>query len=641
MSQKAYIRASLATMVLDTFPSTIRKALISNEEFRTDYGLTADSVVTFGDGGPSFQRSELLVAVRRAFRARKKVPVVVDKSGEIWNITFDSRSNPQCIALSHGGRRITNAWLALLSPSKKVRNSVFRHEASRTGLPSADRGQWKALLTVRAPNDDELSAIYDDINITPLAIRGTISESIANGCVSLPQVIPQSVIYFERLIGRLIDGQDFDGYLQSGLREHLHELVTQNAFWAYRQGLLLAAQPTINHLVSEIAPPLERIATVWNELVSSGDVMSRAAAIETGLEIAHSNVALRQPLGTLIENFIRGAPTANVNPYELLSSLIMLVYGEIAYSRVLASKPPYWRRLAAIAHAAMMAQCVVERSGDATHFLRWASTARAQASFLQCLADLRVEPRWIVEFIHPDQLKNELGGRVFFAAQANEALVEVCGWKPLLLDEGPIGLRRQLNLAQIFLPGPLEGGLKPTAELPAEAISAVRADLIQRTPTAKSFSALANAALLFRVTDDVIDLAAEALSRTNYYVERHDDQSLAPLLLSLATVSAATRNHKLADALFTLLRNYRRFYQIELDVSATFEIGMVACASRLPLEDWSACVGNFMTDLAFQQLTREETIQLHSQVQLLCHLVPELWATCGQAEAALQSLACR
>jgi len=45
-----------------------------------------------------------------------------------------------------------------------------------------------------------------------------------------------------------------------------------------------------------------------------------------------------------------------------------------------------------------------------------------------------------------------------------------------------------------------------------------------------------------------------------------------------------------------------------------------------------------MTDLAYQELTIEEAFRLHSHLLVLCHLVPELWASCGQAEAALQSV---
>jgi hypothetical protein len=483
--------------------------------------------------------------------------------------------------------------------------------------------------------------IQDDLNATPLAVQDMIRESLADTSISLPQVIPRSALYYERLVGASTGVEDFDTYLAGALRDHVQALTAWDPLRGYRQSLLLAAQPTISTVIATHAPPPAQLAAVWNELVVSGDLLSCAAAIETGLAIAKSEFTPREALGRMIEAFAAAAPIANVNPYKLLSSLIIVVYGEIAYTRVLAATPPYWRRLAAIAHAAMMVSCIVHQGGDATQFLQWALKGRSQVFLLQCFADAREEPRWLPELILPDQLRNELGGRVWAAAQANAVFVESFGWAPLLLDETPGSLRQQFNLAQSILPGPLEGGSKPTIEIPINDLEAIRVDLAQPTPTAGAFSALANAALLFRIPDDVADLAAQALDRTNYYLRRSHGQPLIPFLLGLATVAATTRHRKLADALFTMLRNYRRFYPTELDVDGVFRVAMMACASRSALADWCVCVGSCMTDLAFQKLTRDEAARLHSQVLILCHLVPELWASCGQAEAALQSVASR
>jgi hypothetical protein len=80
--------------------------------------------------------------------------------------------------------------------------------------------------------------------------------------------------------------------------------------------------------------------------------------------------------------------------------------------------------------------------------------------------------------------------------------------------------------------------------------------------TAECFLAITNAALLFRIPQDIIDLAGDAVSRADYYLQRSSDQPLVPFLLGLATVAAVTRNQKLADTLFVLLRKYRRFYQM-------------------------------------------------------------------------------
>jgi hypothetical protein len=75
-----------------------------------------------------------------------------------------------------------------------------------------------------------------------------------------------------------------------------------------------------------------------------------------------------------------------------------------------------------------------------------------------------------------------------------------------------------------------------------------------------------------------------------------------------------------------------------LTIEDAFRIAIIACASRSELADWCKCLGDFMVDCAFQPITVEEATRLHSHLVHLCHLVPELWSTCGQAEAALQSV---
>jgi hypothetical protein len=49
--------------------------------------------------------------------------------------------------------------------------------------------------------------------------------------------------------------------------------------------------------------------------------------------------------------------------------------------------------------------------------------------------------------------------------------------------------------------------------------------------------------------------------------------------------------------------------------------------------------GELITELPFQSLTLNEMERLHSDAEHLSQLVPELWRTCGRAEAALNVLA--
>ncbi len=636
MSRQAYIRASIAVAALELFPQRVRGVLVSDPNFRKEYGVSADAVLSFDNGAVEFQRSIVLDAVRRSFDAATTVD---DMRGRQWTMEFLGDEQPPTIALVQSEKRFVVAHLVLLSPDRGTRLKAFHQEANATNLPSKAVETWERLLESRPPDDDELGSIQDDLTNTPVAVRNAMRENLARGTLSKNLVAPRSEKYYERLVGRYEDEQTFGDFVKQVATSHMERLIKWRPFEGYQLSLLLASQPNLGAALGAIGVEANELVRVYDWLTTEGDVLSRAAAIEAGLLGVQAAPALKEPLSRLINALIATNREKQPDPYNLLSAIIVAVYGEIAHTRVLASKPPYWRRLAAIAQSVLIARCITASRIDATAFADWAMSLRAEIFLLQCFVDLRLEPCWLPELILPDQLKNELGGRILAAANAQAAFVKEAGWTTLLLDETNGSLRKQLNLSRAFLPSPLEGGMNPRIDVPATGLAEMRSDLSQPVITAASFSGLVNGSLLFRIPSELPDMAADAIARADYRLECTDDTTpLVPYLLGLASVASVTRNYRLADSLFILLRKYRQFHPEELSVEDSFRVAMIACASRVELSEWCKSVGNCMTDLAFQPIAKEQASRLHSNVVHLCHIVPELWASCGQAEAALRSV---
>jgi hypothetical protein len=516
---------------------------------------------------------------------------------------------------------------------------VLRQEATRVNLPAQALERWEALLESRSPDDDELGVIQDDLSNTPLAVQNAIRANLVSPTVSLDVLVPRSEEYYNKLVGPYEDGQALEDFVKCVASPLMKQLIEWRPFEGYQLALLLASQPILSAALDTVGLETRELIKVYDWLTANGDALSRTAAIETGLFRAQTAPELREPLFLLIQAFVNSIGTQQPDPHELLSSLIVVVDGEIARSRVLASRPPYWRRLAAIAQAVLIARCVSISRMDVVGLAKWAMAARWNIFLLQCFVDLRLEPRWLPEFILSDQLKHEPGGRTLAAATAKAAFVAEAGWNKLLLDDLDGSLKAQLDVARVLLPGPLDGGIRPQLEIPVRLLAKMQSDLSESAISAVSFSTLVNGSFLLIIPSEIADLAADAIARADYLLECRDDQArLDPYLRGLARVAAVTRNHKLADALFVLLRKYRRLHSEQLSVEVAFRVAMIACSSRSELSEWSKCVGNCMIDLAFQPITREEAKGLHWDIVNLCHLVPELWATCGQAEAALRSV---
>lgn len=110
-----------------------------------------------------------------------------------------------------------------------------------------------------------------------------------------------------------------------------------------------------------------------------------------------------------------------------------------------------------------------------------------------------------------------------------------------------------------------------------------------------------------------------------------------PLLHGLAKVSAVTRSKALADEIRVLSRAARRRTGSTLSPEAVARIALVAAAANGEFAAWSSFVGDWLAELAFVDMSREQASALQADIHTLLHIEPLLWETCGRAEAALSA----
>ena len=85
------------------------------------------------------------------------------------------------------------------------------------------------------------------------------------------------------------------------------------------------------------------------------------------------------------------------------------------------------------------------------------------------------------------------------------------------------------------------------------------------------------------------------------------------------------------------MRNYWQDRQYDLSIEEVIQIALVVATNHSELSDWVEFVGEWFTELAFDELEGQDGAVLRSRLRALCHSVPELWITCGRADAALSA----
>ena len=505
-------------------------------------------------------------------------------------------------------------------------------------LAGSARDTWRHVLAQRGLEDDEVGSYYSDCCDTPVHVMRSIHDEIGTGRSSVSSLVPCSRKYYERLVGTY-DGSGSIGDYAAGAARTLFK---QLAAWRPYEGFLLSlflsshssltAEIGIGHLESD------ELVRAFDFLEKHGDRISQVGAIEVGMRILPERRELEPFLVRIVEQIRDDDVDGSMRGVKLFSALFILVDGELSRTRLMSAEPPFYRRLASLSQAALIHRQFVNAGVDG-EFYEWALRNRGKQCYVQSFADMRLEPRWNPGLAAPDHFKAEFFGRILIAGRKYEANIKESQLYGLIVGKERGSLNSLCEFPHPYLPGPLEGSEDGANTIPTDLSKAIEAQLNAECVGPYSFVALVNSAMLGRVDSDHVKLAARVLKLGNYRLAQLEDKSqLLSILSGLATVAATSRNVTLAGELRILLRTYRRDAQYGLSIEEIIRICLVASASRKDIHEWRDFVGGWLTELSLWELEGNEGAVLHSYLRCLCHAVPELWVSCGKADAALIAL---
>jgi len=633
MPNETPTKGALAIGLLSFFPDIIRISVSEDLNFRQRFDLTTDATIKLDPSGVSFSRSKLFNAVRDLWGDKAPEIELTSGDGLSWHLAFGE--NKQGMVLVRNGVHVVLPDFTCLSPDSAKRLEWFDHAARDLGLNGTRINKWREILSTRPVDDEEVDQLLLEIRLTPPIVAHLIANELRRDTISMSSLVPSDIRYYERLVGELNGEVDLKSFVDAKAAPLIREAINHQPFEGLKRALLLSSHVLLAQCISLDGLPRDDVLRLYKWLERSGDRISQLGGIECGLAHLESFPELEASLTRMVQAFIADDPENEGGRLNLLSSLIAMVDGELVRIGVAKGRPPFWRRLAAIAHASVIEREIVATRVSFSDFNEWAVQGRGQFFYLQSFVDLRSEPRWLPDFVSPDQIKAECIGRISGAAQLSAAKIQTPELKAILLEQGSGSIKSHLHFPFAYLPGPLEGGFESLVEMPNEIETGLRKALEAEELTTKSFASLVNSAFIFRIGPQFAQLAAEALRRAKYQVRQMRAQNETFALLSgLATVAAVTRSGELAEEVRILARVLRRRPDVDIAPEDTFRIAMITAAAYSDKSKWCKFVGDWQIELAFEDMTRETAATLMRRLQILCQLEPQLWETCARAEAA-------
>lgn len=624
--------------LFDSFPKIIQDGILADRSFRKSAGLLTTATVTLGEGDLAFARNELFDAFRAVLGNTQETREITAKDNSQWQLSLQAHDDGLHFILSGKSRRHVLADFSFLSPDREARMTAFEEAVRRLNAKGPEIEAWRSALSEGGLENEDVEAFQMELDLFPVRVRAEIASAIARGTSSTSIFVPLEARYYERLIGVLEDEPSLPDYLAGGARKHIDALLSWDQPLGLKFALLMASHPHVQQQIELSGCPTETLEDVFAGLAASGDRFSQVGGFELGIRLLPNCPGLAGSLSSIAKQVRDDEPRAEQGRMQLLSSLVAFVDGTIARAGVLRSRPPFWRRMAAIAQASLIEQNIVEGGVDLSIAYEFSNLGRGLYFYEQTLIDLRREPRWLPDFIAPEQLHNELVGRVVGAVEANLESVGPGELRELVVGEAPDSLKSRMTVPFAFFPGPLEGACAVYRAPPSEIEELIRKNLERADGDFRSFTALANFTPLFSIGEESVALAAKTIREAQYLIRAGEgDADAFAMLWGLATAASAARSGELAREVRVLARVVRRRSRAILLPVNELRILMITAAAFAELNDWSTFVGEWVTELAFEDMAHDDAKTLASHLGVLLDFEPHLWHTCGRAQAALES----
>ena len=642
MTNSPFSKSEIARGLLNLAPPLICESLLEDDQFCDEFGLNVTPILTFEDSGESFQRAELYEAIRKFFSGASDM-AVNDIEGREWQVKKTGEANQlPLLSITHGKIQIQLNNFSVLAQKDTVRLRFLELVGSDLNLPHAAQENWRKILCARSLHDEEVDEFHSDLSDTPESVGRLIRDELARETVSLSTLVPHSKQYYERLVGAYDGSTSLEDYASGKGKRFIERLNSWQPLDGFLFSLLLSSHSALTSEISVELLEKEEVVRALDYLEKLGDRISQLGAIEVGLRVLPEVPEIEPFIVRLIEQIRDENVNGAQSSFRLLSTLFVLVDGELSRTGLFSELPPFYRRLASLSQSALISRQYFELGVNIDTFCEWVIEECGMNFIhfhLQSLIDMRLEPRWIPEFASPSRMRADSLGRIIDTAWGCRESLRSTELYDLILGTGTDSLQSNIEFPLTLTVGPLAGRENvsdiSTPSIFEEIENQFRTEAKESSP----FVPLFLIGPLLPWESNLPELAADALKRNNHRLENINDRlHCLNVQTGLASVAAVTRSRSLGDELRILVRRYRRDTQHALSAGEAVRICLAAAASRSDLQDWREYVGGCLTELAFSELEDSDRNALHVQLQYLCHVDPGLWAYCSRADAALKAL---
>ncbi|MBB3796006.1 hypothetical protein FHY17_000202 [Xanthomonas arboricola] len=619
--QRQLLALKLAGDAVNALPPSVQEAVIADVALLKRFGMERKRSISLHLKDDPVIDAVLLYEAAARCANDGDAQSIEDSLGGTWALTRDDvgevwgrRADGHVFQVRHA---------QLLLRNEEQRNAYIRSVYEAHGL-FGDKIPFERLSSASI---DAIDAFEEDLEQTARGFSERLHQQLASGSVQGSALVPRDRRYFERLVGPRGESQTVQQF--AGTKRE--NRVERDGIDGLADDLLVSAHSMLVPVGLIKSAPAAELRSWIAERIDGLDLWSLTGLIEGLLARDDLLVEFESEAMQGISLLTEHADGASER-LGLQAALIAHIDGSINTGQMLLGEPPFWRRAASIAQAAVVERVLLSAGVPLSSFSVWAKQAwpRFQAA---TLCDLVKEPRWHGYLLQPGQLSQELIGRVMNAASLRRGEIDGSQLGELIFAEAKGSLASKWSVAFAGLPGPLEGGTDFAPALPELLIEETMKALDQfETPLHERLLIAAHTTGLGRAPELLIDKIAATLRSFDASLADVEEVLVHKFVIVLAMAASDSRHSGLAKAIeeFVVARP-------NLPIAVRLHAGLTACGAFENESEWIDAVVLLVRRLTARGLDREEASHIYFVMSTMCEVQWSLRAPLGDTLARLQS----
>lgn len=619
---------------LQNISSALRSDLLADHVIATRFGLNLTSTISLSERA-NISRDDLFAAFGRAIIRNRKV-ALKDDSGALLNAqAWVDASGTGIVEM--GTMRWLFAHASLLQSSGAKRREYANACLCRHTLGEKDTATFLELVGKPTKKYEDAFAAMLLLSSSPetfgTQFRERLEKARPTQGVTIEDLLPEDIRYWDHLVPVPDHSTTRHDYVTQEWQAELRRRFRRSSLHAYETAALAFAAPGVvpfdlfdecssDALLEMIEPALRHDGHF--ALLGAFEMCAKRAAED------HRFAALGDRVIDLLFSDIHRLERT----CALFVPTFVIATAFLAEHEALQSRPVFWRRLAAAAHASLIVRACGIGKNDYANLIAWSMRMAGNSYFLSVFADMGEEPNWRPEWIRPDFLVADAFGRARNALNQMGPSAPV-SWRQKIEAAEAWVLEKKLAPLTTF-PAVLEGARR-SAQLTASEMISPFADALTAFATEPSVDRLVKLGAIiysFGLPADIYHYVPIVLERIRHDDRNLDDSEIQIALALSAHVAVHARDAKLADMVADII--IEKLHGIKTH-TAFFEAisRLVECSgANIDRDAARQSLATRLENVAFTFPASPMLHDLTTAIQTLKSVQPTLASMLGKAFAA-------